>query len=117
MDPLRFKVRSRPHTDARIVKAACHDGKDIHDAKVTYIAWRHHVILHTHFIPQKRYMSQQQQGFVCQRGFFWTREQAAKIALRSGQVKGRYGLLTSEDLWDKDGVPRKPGVPYDPLAG
>lgn len=39
------------------------------------------------------------QGFLTDTGLFVTREEAAKIAFDSGQIKTEKSVLYSEDLW------------------
>jgi len=95
--------------DARIVRAAVRFGDKV------YVGWRHSdIIQHVHALG-KGYTTQDDQGFVTQYGYFYDREQSARIALRAKQIKTLPGVLISEDLWAKDGTPTN-GEPYCPTS-
>jgi hypothetical protein len=89
-----------------IVKAAVIVGEDV------YTGWRHaHIMVHIHSQEglASHSIGQDDQGFVDADGCFYNRYQSARIALKNGQTKRLHNLLTSEDLWDNEGVPHPQG--------
>lgn len=99
MSSIPLKRKPAPDRDAVIARAACYDGD------TCFVGWRHSTILQEHFMPAKRTMTQECQGFVDQHGYFWNRYQSARIASRARQTAKLHNLLISEELWDNDGVP------------
>lgn len=92
------KMRSRE--DLRLVKAAIRCGDKV------YTGWRHAAIM----IDMRdagiaSYVSQDDQGFVDQDGYFYRRQCCGYIAFRNGQTKELKPNLLSEHLWDVDGTP------------
>lgn len=100
----------------KIVKAAVKLGDKV------YTGWRHADILsHLRHEGHARlsFGSQEDQGFVDNKGWFFDRHQSAKIAAGARQCTWdsiKCKMLLSEDVWDEDGTPRTPGKPYDPMA-
>ncbi len=113
IDCIPFKSTQPPPKPFRIVKAAVRHGDDV------YTGWRHSdIIKHIHALDQG-YTTQESQGFVDQHGNWYSRYQSARIALRARQIDEktcRKSVLTSEDLWAKDGTPRIVGEPHDPCS-
>lgn len=75
-----------------------------HKGRVCYMAPpnRHHDIIHMIAQNEGEYDQSSEQGFVTTEGLFVDREEAARIAITSGQItetKFQPGLLFSEDLW------------------
>lgn len=103
-------VKAVPDEDARLVRAACYHGNEC------FTSWRHADALVDFFRPRGLKMTNECQGFVDQYGYWWSRWRSARIALRSGQLLSIPSILTSEELWDKDGKPRVPGEPWDPMS-
>lgn len=100
----------RPDRESRLVKAA------VRTSEWVYTGWRHSAIIR-HMAEQGHLnAAQDEQGFVCQFGYFYNRYRAARIALRARQIAGIPPMLTSEDLWDDDGTPREVGKPYNPVG-
>ncbi len=99
-----------PPPDARILKAA------VRFNGFACVGWRHsEIIKHLHSLG-KGYTTQEDQGFVDQFGNFYNRKHAAGIALYARQISRVPPVLTSEDLWDVNGVPRDPTKPYAPTS-
>ncbi len=87
--------------DVRSHRAAVRFGDKV------YTGWRHsEIIKHVHALG-KGYTTQDDQGFVDQRGNFYSRYQSARIAYRAKQTKILHPILISEDLWENDGTPLK----------
>jgi hypothetical protein len=111
VEQIPFRSQQPPPKPFRITKAAVRYGD------VVYIAWRHSTILiHMHFLHGS-HGSQDDQGFVDAHGNWYNRYQSARIAYRARQIAKLPPVMTSEDLWDKDGNPRVLGEPYSPLEG
>ena len=94
--PLKFGT---PERGTKIVKAAV-----MWNDKV-YTGWRHiHIMLHLRSLG-KEHVTQDEQGFVDAEGHFQTRYRSSRFAYHAGQVRRIKHMLTSEDVWDEDGVP------------
>ncbi len=97
-----------PQKPFKIVKAAVKCGDNV------YTGWRHSdIISHIH-TSIGTYTTQEDQGFVDQHNNFYNRYQSARIAYHARQIEKIPPVMTSEDLWDVDGIPREPGEPYEP---
>lgn len=110
MRPIPLKTKDAPDEDARLAHAACYHGE------TCFIGWRHGDILGDFFKPNGLKMTNECQGFVDQHGFWWSRWKSARIAHRAGQITDIPNTLTSEELWDRGGRARVPGVPFDPCS-
>lgn len=82
----------------------------------TYTGWRHaeirNVIMETGAAREEIMMTMHDKwacGFVTENGRFLTRNQALVYGRNHGQIGEIIGCeLTSEDLWDENGITREP---------
>jgi hypothetical protein len=81
----------------KISKAAVRQGEFV------YTGWRHAEIMIEMREAGLNPVSQDDQGFVDQEGFFYRRIAADTIVRMNDQAKISGSILTSEDLWDRDG--------------
>jgi hypothetical protein len=101
--PLAYNVnhpRAIEREDIRIVAAGVRQGEFV------YTGWRHAEIILDMREAGLGYVSQDDQGFVDQGGFFYRRSAAGVIVRLNKQADFTGHVLTSEDLWDVDGVPK-----------
>jgi hypothetical protein len=90
---------NKPIENIRFIKAAI-----IRRDKV-YTGWRHSEIMRHMRECGEPYVSQEDQGFIDQEGFFYRRKSCSFIAYENKQVNTYKDPLTSEDLWDVNGNP------------
>ncbi len=86
--------------DIKIVAAAIRKGEFV------YTGWRHAEIICELRDIGDGYVSQDDQGFVDQCGFFYRRSAAGVIVRLNNQANFTGHTLTSEDLWENDGTPK-----------
>lgn len=103
MDSVPY-VTGWPSSDSRIVRAAIY----VPSLRTVYTGWRHDAImreLRERQITMRAGGHPDDQGFTDQYGMFLSRDDAKRVAKKSGQIKQPIigSVLTSEDLWDKDG--------------
>lgn len=63
----------------------------------------HHVLWHIIAVTGAHYIDENEQGFLDDKGVFYTREEAYLHAYLNGQIlnpkRARYDMLFSEDVW------------------
>lgn len=96
--PLVYNDHIVERKDIRIVSAGIRQGEFV------YTGWRHAVIIIEMREAGLGYVGQDDQGFVDQGGFFYRRSAAGVIVRLNEQADFVGSVLTSEDLWDVDGV-------------
>lgn len=99
--PLKYNLgcpRSIEREDIKIVAAGVRHGEFV------YTGWRHAKIILDMRDDGLGYVSQDDQGFVDQGGFFYRRNAAGVIVRLNKQADFTGSVLTSEDLWDVNGV-------------
>lgn len=102
----------REYNEIVFVKAAV-----ISEDQYVFIGWRHaNILQYMKSIGCKPDKSEHAQGFIDELGNYYRRVICKNIALRNGQLKKQVYVLTSEDLWDKDGNKRDSSLPYDPMG-
>jgi len=76
---------------------------------VVYTGWRHFQIINWMKETGHPKVKQDDQGFVDSNGYFYRRAAAKCVAIMNGQVDPQWdgNELTSEDLWDINGIPKK----------
>lgn len=111
--PFIYGMIQTPKPGSVLTKAAvwCQERKTV------FTGLRHADVLHhMKFLGCEKPRGSETQGFICQNGIFWDRNDASLIALASGQTSVQKNPLLSEDLWDYDGVARDPNKPWDPMG-
>lgn len=88
-----LNIRKRMPEGLRIVAAAVKRGERV------WTGTRHADIIRVVFGETGQRVTQDEQGFVDNTGWFSNRFQAGAIAFQAGQTKDRKQTLLSEDLW------------------